>query len=63
MTLITDLTAFTDAQRAYEEHMLLAIGVEDVAEYLKIKEAALAKAAKVIEQYREKLEEGYRYQS
>lgn len=61
MNIESDKAAFLRAHRAYEEHMLSALGVEDVEEYEKIKEIALNKAAKVIEQYRETLED--RYQS
>ena len=53
MTTKDDLDAFIHALRAYEEHMLLAIDVGNVDEYLKIKGDALTKAADVIAHYRE----------
>ena len=53
MTLESDKAAFLRAHRAYEEHMLSALGVEDVEEYEKIKEAALNKAAEEIGKYRD----------
>lgn len=53
MNTETDKLAYIKAHRAYEEHMLLAIGLEsaDVEEYLKIKEAALNKAGEEIRKY------------
>ena len=53
MTTQDDMEAFITALRTYEEHMLLAIDVSDVNEYLKIKGDALAKSADVIAHYRE----------
>jgi hypothetical protein len=53
MTTQDDMEAFITALRTYEEHMLLAIDVGDVNEYLKIKGEALNKAADVIAHYRE----------
>jgi len=52
MTTSDDMEAFIIALRTYEEHMLLAIDVSDVNEYLKIKGEALALAADRIAHYR-----------
>ena len=53
MTPDSDKTIFSKALAAYDEHMLRACGETSVEEYLKIKEEAIERAARVIAEYRE----------